>query len=250
MSAPFIVIPFGPGACFGPNGGVQPSPTGFLNFVRNRVVIPVAYLPDDSPYLGWAYGQALEIVNPLLQSSPGVPGTYAVYTQAVYNLGAHILIELAQDVAYPIGAASWANGLATLTLTVQNSVQPGDPISVSGISPVAYDAAPNKPVIVNSVTPGVNQITYVISPNPGPGSVLAGAQVSELYFYRARAAFGINRVSVGVVTSAGDQGTSTGLLNPEFMQNLTLADLQYLKTPYGQAYVSIAQRFGRLWGLT
>jgi hypothetical protein len=40
------------------------------------------------------------------------------------------------------------------------------------------------------------------------------------------------------------------MLNPEVMNNLTFADLQTLKTPWGRIYLGIAQDVGTLWGVT
>jgi hypothetical protein len=54
----------------------------------------------------------------------------------------------------------------------------------------------------------------------------------------------------GVPSSTGDQGTSVGLLNPEWMQTLTIQDLQTLRTPWGREYMAFAQSYGNLWGLS
>ena len=70
------------------------------------------------------------------------------------------------------------------------------------------------------------------------------------YFANLRTKFDINSVVPGVITSVGDNGTSTGLATPEWMKNLALAQLQNLKTPWGVAYLSIAQRAGMTWGVS
>lgn len=55
----------------------------------------------------------------------------------------------------------------------------------------------------------------------------------------------------GIVQSSGDEGTSNSLVVPEAMKNLTLADLQYLKDPYGRQYLAFAQKFGpTVFGMT
>lgn len=73
----------------------------------------------------------------------------------------------------------------------------------------------------------------------------------QSYFAGLRRDFKISRPALGVATSASDQGTSGTVLNPAFMQNLTLADLQTLKTPWGREYLSFAQQFGPdVWGLS
>lgn len=74
---------------------------------------------------------------------------------------------------------------------------------------------------------------------------------TQTYFAELRRDFKISRPALGVATSASDQGTSGAALNPEFMRNLTLADLQMLKTPWGREYLSFAQQFGPdVWGLS
>lgn len=73
----------------------------------------------------------------------------------------------------------------------------------------------------------------------------------QTFFADARAGFRIFSPGLGVPTAASDQGTSVGLLNPEFMRMFTLRDLQTLKTPFGRAYMEIAMDYGsNLWGLS
>lgn len=73
----------------------------------------------------------------------------------------------------------------------------------------------------------------------------------QSYFKQQRENLKIENFTPGVVSHAGDDNTSAGLLNPEQMKFLTLNDLQMLKTPYGRQYISIAQAYGNQpWGLT
>lgn len=75
-------------------------------------------------------------------------------------------------------------------------------------------------------------------------------QPNQSYFRDMRRGYRIEAPSFGLPASASDQGTSGALVNPEFMRNLTLDDLQRMKTPYGRAYLGIAQAFGpALFGL-
>jgi|GEM_PF-4077373 len=240
--------------CFpGSNGGTPPSLAGFTNYVRNSARIGASFLPDGSPYFRWMYDQALNIVNTYLAVSPGQHGAYAVYTIAVYALGTHLLIEFAEDAAWTIGTASWANPLVTLTLTggpVPYLINPGDPVAVSGVSPIAYDAPSTKPWVVNSIDQTTGTVTYVLAVNPGAGTVLPGALLQQTYFFRARQTFKLNQFVPGLVNSAGDQGTSVGLVTPKFAENIDIAALDYTKTPWGRLYLSYAMRYGSLWGLT
>ena len=78
----------------------------------------------------------------------------------------------------------------------------------------------------------------------------ANDQDGRTYFKDLRTRFNINNFQPGVISSSSDTGTSTSLLNPEFMKTLTLSDLQNLKTPFGRQYLMIAQAQGTLWGLS
>lgn len=60
----------------------------------------------------------------------------------------------------------------------------------------------------------------------------------------------INSFTGGLVNSASDQGTSDGLMLPQQLSRLTLANLAMLKTPYGQRYLELAQSLGNVWGIS
>ena len=70
------------------------------------------------------------------------------------------------------------------------------------------------------------------------------------YFANLRKDFGCNSFVAGVIQSSSDEGTSESLLVPEAFARLTIANLGNLKTPYGRAYLGIAQSFGPVWGLS
>ena len=73
---------------------------------------------------------------------------------------------------------------------------------------------------------------------------MAQDQPGLTYFQDARLRFGINSFVAGVVQSSSDQGTSNALVVPESFQALTISDLEYLRTPWGRAYLGYAQKFG------
>jgi hypothetical protein len=75
-------------------------------------------------------------------------------------------------------------------------------------------------------------------------------QTNKTTFFDLRKSFNINGFVPGVVQSSGDEGTYSSMLVPDFFKNLTFADLQYIKTPWGRAYMAIAQRVGSLWGVS
>ena len=73
----------------------------------------------------------------------------------------------------------------------------------------------------------------------------------DKFFSTYRAANNITNFLAGVVNSAGDQGTSGSLTIGDGLKNMTIANLQNLKTPWGRTYLAYAQRSGiNPWGLS
>lgn len=75
-------------------------------------------------------------------------------------------------------------------------------------------------------------------------------QEGRSYFADKRKEYDLRVLIPGVVTSSSDESTSVGYTNPEFVKNLTIGDLQNLKTPYGRVYMNIAQQYGTIWGIS
>lgn len=70
------------------------------------------------------------------------------------------------------------------------------------------------------------------------------------YFADLRASFDCIGFVSGVITSSSDSGTSQSLQTPSQFSELTLSDLQRLKTKYGRRYVEMAQQCSNAWGLS
>ena len=70
------------------------------------------------------------------------------------------------------------------------------------------------------------------------------------YFAYWRSTWKINSFTPGVLSASADEGTSMSLNVPEFMNRLTMGDLQFVKTPWGRRYMTWAQRIGSSWGIT
>ena len=71
------------------------------------------------------------------------------------------------------------------------------------------------------------------------------------YFAKLRASLNLGGFVPGVISSSSDESTSQSLVTPEAMQNLTFANLQQLKTPWGRTYISFAQSYGpTVWGIS
>lgn len=76
-------------------------------------------------------------------------------------------------------------------------------------------------------------------------------QPNKTYFADLRTQWKLNSFVPGVIQASADVSTSESLLVPDFMKNLSMSDLQYLKTPYGRAYMALAQRYGTsVWGMS
>jgi hypothetical protein len=73
---------------------------------------------------------------------------------------------------------------------------------------------------------------------------------TESVFAEFREKLKLNDFKAGVITGARDNATSAQRLVPDFFKDLSLADLQMLKDPWGRRYLMIAQQFGSLWGLS
>ena len=73
---------------------------------------------------------------------------------------------------------------------------------------------------------------------------------NNTYFSDTRKQFSINTYKAGVIQSSSDESTSEAMVVPDFYKDMQLSNMQNLLTPYGRAYLGIAQRLGTLWGLS
>jgi hypothetical protein len=70
------------------------------------------------------------------------------------------------------------------------------------------------------------------------------------FFQTARQSYGINSFVAGVISSTSDNGTGESMVVPESLKNITLQNLQQLKTPYGRQWLYFSQAYGTLWGIS
>ena len=76
-------------------------------------------------------------------------------------------------------------------------------------------------------------------------------QPGSTYFSSLRDDWNIYKFIPGVIQSSTDVSTSQTLLLQQAFKNITVANLQNLKTPYGRTYIGIAQRYGpTIWGVS
>lgn len=113
----------------------------------------------------------------------------------------------------------------------------------------AFDLA----IATVNLTLNVVPIVYTLAVYNLAGDQLinwAPDQPSQKFFRDLRAELKISAFAAGVVASSGDDGTNVSLATPDYMKQLTLSDLQNLKTPYGRAYLAAAQKYGPgAWGV-
>jgi hypothetical protein len=84
-----------------------------------------------------------------------------------------------------------------------------------------------------------------------PGSVSDQNPQGLPFFAFARKQWNLLGYLSGSVQSTFDQGTGSTMVVPEAAETFTLDDLQLSKSPYGRAYLGLAQKLGpTLFGLT
>jgi hypothetical protein len=143
----------------------SPNLPDFMLFVYDYMQIDPVYLPNDSPFFGYAFNQAMATVI-------RAPRLGFDYTLAVYNCGGHILIRITPD------------------------------------------------------------------------------QPQRDFFKGKRVEYNLLKLSAGVVAGSSDEGTSETLAVPDAIRQLTIGDLQFMKTPWGREYLTFAQDFGGVFGIS
>lgn len=77
--------------------GLQPTLSGFIEFVQNVMKPPAPFDATTSLFVQYAYNYAVQFANQNLSNVQGLPGVWSLYAMAVYNLAANTLINFAQD---------------------------------------------------------------------------------------------------------------------------------------------------------
>lgn len=136
------------------------------------------------------------------------------------------------------------------------TVSPPPPVAVSTASASAYSVyavwALNYALQVAISGSGIGGLPgfagqYVMAVyNLGVHQLLVIAQdlPNQDFFTQARITYNLNSLVPGPVLASGDQATSETLLVPDFFKNLTLSELDLIKTPFGRRYLSYSQMYG------
>lgn len=208
------------------------SKIDFIVFLRTQAGINSLHLPDDSPYIEEAYCLAKDQVNKWFCKWK------TIYPLMVYNLATHILITIAQDYSVPIASLTWSSNIVTAVTAISNNFISGNTVIVSGVVPLGYNGS--QIILVANST----HFTYNLYTNPG--SEIISGFVGFNLFVNLRQYYHLNNFVAGVVKSAYDESTGESLETPNWVSNLSLNDLDILKTPYGRFYAQYAQKFGSL----
>lgn len=209
-----------------------PNLADFITFCREQG-LTTTDLPDASPYFTWAFTFADDVTN----SVPQMPAI--LYVIAVYNLGFHHLLMIAQDTSgLALTSLAWASGQVTATTTLPLSAPVGSTltVAVSGSVPLAYNGT------YSAVVTGSDTFVYAVQNDPGTATLVG--TYGTVFFTTQRKAYNLLAFSAGPISSSSDQGTSESTLNPEFFKYLTFADLNLMLTPWGRNYLAYAQTYG------
>lgn len=230
-----ITAPSAPGLAANASGGSLPSGTVYVVITYVTAYGETTASPEASVAVTGPTGQVV-VASPAAQTA--VTG-YKVYAGTVS--GAEVL-QTAQPVA--IGTAYDINSLVTGTAVPPTANTAGSPWPS-----YAY----NQAIALVLFLPTIAGLDYTLAVYNCAGHILiriAPDQPAMTYFEGARSQFGLLQMSSGVIASSSDQGTSNSFQVPESLGNLTIGDLNFLKTPWGREYVAYAQDFGSVAGLS
>lgn len=209
-----------------------PNLADFIVFCRAQG-LTTTDLPDASDYFSWAFTQSVDTVNYVSDV------TAILYVLAVYNLGFHILLMIAQDTSgLALTSLSWSGGQVTATTTAALTAAVGSTltVAVSGSVPLAYNGT------YSAVVTGTNTFVYALQNDPGTATLVG--TYGTVFFTTLRTRYNLLAFSAGPISSSSDQGTSENTYNPEFFKYLQFADLNYMLTPWGRQYLAYAQTAG------
>jgi hypothetical protein len=72
----------------------------------------------------------------------------------------------------------------------------------------------------------------------------------DTYWTDLRNSLGFSSFMPGWINETHDENTGAAIITPNWLEGLTLGDMQMMKTPWGRTYMAIAQSIGSMWGLT
>jgi hypothetical protein len=175
------------------------------------------------------------IVVPVTAPDPTLEG----FTNWVYGVMGVPQSVLPTNSIYLQWAYDEATNLTYTGLDAVPNTAPPDPVTGFPRSPSIYAIA-----IYNL---GGHVLVTIAGDDP---AAVAPPDNAPTFWSDLRTTLNMNVMSLGLITSASDQGTSAGQQIPSQIADLTLMGLDLLKTPWGRRYLQIVGQWGTLWGLS
>ena len=211
-----------------------PNLTDYLSFVIGEISNPSVNLPS-------AAGAATSVTQSSLTDTTQTWTTNQWANCWLYDSTANVTVPITGNTATTVNFATQTAPLAV-----------GDAYVI--MQPIVYTSFTVAMAIVNDALAQATPLTYVLAVyNLAMDRLVRFApdQENQTYFSGLRTQFGLVGTSVGAVASASDQGTSASIANPEWMRQMTMRDIQTLRTPWGREYMGFAQAWGPfVWGLS
>ena len=163
---------------------------------------------------------------------------YTSFIRNVMGIGTDVLPDNSSSIRYSYNASlRWVNPAIRIAVVRGLSVYDGyDPTMPSEYARAVYNLGGDRLVNYAPDLPGAPTV-------PGGNPPLP-------YFASMRRTLNLTGFQSGVVQSTSDETDSVTMVVPEALSQLTLADLQNIKTPWGREYLAIAQQYGpSIWGL-
>lgn len=133
-----------------------------------------------------------------------------------------------------------------------------DPLNLPDGSPFFQYALNRALGIVLNIPAGLTGLEYTLAVyncathiqiKITPDQVAQG--VARTYFLSKRSEFQLLQPVIGLPLSSSDNATSVTNAVPEAMRELTIQDLDFMKTPWGREYLMTVQDYGpTVWGLS
>ena len=200
----------------------DPSYPGFVTWVHSVMGVPDEVMRDISildPYLEMAYDTSINMTY---------IGLKLVKNRAPYRF----LVRQLEPPAPPAVTPPMVE-----PPVVSNPIQPTPP------TPLLYQTMSIYSIAVYNLGGHVLCEIAVDDPNLPPPF--------NTFWADLRQRLGMNSMSLGLITSASDQGTSAGQQIPSQIMDMTLMGLSLLKTPWGRMYLMIAGQWGAPpWGIS
>jgi len=137
-----------------------------------------------------------------------------------------------------IPASAWPSS------TIADSPYPGYALNQAIALVPPYCGAVPGITYVLAVYNCATALLFLITPNTPPSTYFSDARQSGTSENFPAGGFNLNAPSTGLVVSSSDEGTSVSLTAPTWAAGLTVTQLGFFKTVWGQQYLGYLQEAG------